>query len=78
MKAIHLFLVPSMLCLAACGIDKTDRAATGALIGAGAGAVIGSTIGHGGAGALIGAGAGAAAGAAIDPKKVDLGKPVWR
>lgn len=64
--------------LAACGDNSTDRAATGAGIGAVTGAVLGSTIGHGGAGALVGGAAGAAVGGMTTSDDVNLGKPVWR
>jgi len=63
--------------LAACGTTPTDRAASGGLIGAGAGAAIGSLYGDAGAGAVIGGVAGAAAGALTDPCEVNLGHPIW-
>jgi hypothetical protein len=63
--------------LAACGTTPTDRAASGGLIGAGAGAAIGSLYGDAGAGAVIGGVAGAAAGALTDPREVNLGHPIW-
>jgi osmotically inducible lipoprotein OsmB len=63
---------------AACGTTTGDRAASGGLIGAGAGAAIGSFSGNAGAGALIGGVAGAAAGAVTDPCKFNLGDPVWK
>lgn len=65
------------LALAACGTTSTDRAASGGLIGAGAGAAIGSLYGDAGAGAVIGGVAGAAAGALTDPCEVNLGDPIW-
>jgi hypothetical protein len=64
--------------LAACGTTTTDRAASGGLLGAGAGAAIGSLYGDAGTGAVIGGIAGAAAGAVTDPCDVNLGHPVWR
>lgn len=65
--------------LAGCGTDPADRAASGALLGAGAGAVIGAaTGGNVGTAAAIGAGAGAITGAVTDPCKLDLGDPYWR
>jgi hypothetical protein len=64
--------------LSACGTTTSDRAISGGLIGAGAGAAIGSTTGNAGAGAVIGGVAGAAVGAATTPSQVDLGDPVWR
>jgi hypothetical protein len=63
---------------AACGTTTGDRAASGGLLGAGAGAAIGSLSGNAGAGAVIGGVAGAAAGAVTDPCSVNLGDPVWK
>ncbi len=65
------------LSLAACGTTPGERAASGGLIGAGAGAAIGSLYGDAGAGALIGGVAGAAAGALTNPCEVNLGHPIW-
>jgi hypothetical protein len=68
-----------VLCLAACGYNRGDRAASGALIGAGSGAAI--TALTGGApliGAAIGAGAGALGGALTSGHDVNLGRPIWR
>ncbi len=64
--------------LAACGSSKTDRALSGAGIGAGigaAGAAVtgGSVLG----GAVIGGAAGGATGALTDEEDLDLGKPIW-
>lgn len=80
MKPIHTTaaLLGTLLALAACGENTTDRAATGAGIGAVTGAVVGSTMGHGGAGALLGGAAGAAVGGMTTTDEIDLGKPVWR
>lgn len=78
MKLTSLILLPCILALSACGTTKEDRAATGGLLGAGAGAVIGSTMGAPITGAAIGAGAGATAGALTDPSKINLGKPIWK
>ena len=64
--------------LAACGHTTGDRALSGGLIGAGAGAVIGGAAGNPAAGALIGGAAGAVGGAATSSRDIDLGKPVWR
>ena len=74
--ALSVVLVAA-LGLGACGTSTTDRAASGGLIGAGAGAAIGSLYGDAGAGALIGGIAGAAAGALTDPCDVNLGDPIW-
>jgi osmotically inducible lipoprotein OsmB len=49
---------------AACGTTQGDRAASGGLIGAGAGAAIGSLSGNAGMGAVIGGLGGAVIGAA--------------
>jgi len=65
------------LSLAACGTTPGERAASGGLIGAGAGAAIGSLYGDAGTGAVIGGVAGAAAGAFTDPCEVNLGHPIW-
>ncbi len=67
----------SALVLAGCGTNPGDRAASGALLGAGAGAVIGAAAGNPAAGAAIGAAAGAVTGAATDPCTLNLGDPVW-
>ena len=64
--------------LASCGTDPGDRAASGGLIGAGAGAAIGSLSGNAGAGAIIGGVGGAAVGALTDPCTLNLGDPWWR
>ena len=64
--------------LAACGSTTTDRALSGAAIGAGAGAVGGGLLfGSPAAGALVGGAAGSAIGALTDPGTVNLGQPVW-
>lgn len=63
--------------LSACGTTPGERAASGGLIGAGAGAAIGSLYGDAGTGALIGGLAGATAGAVTDPCQVNLGHPLW-
>lgn len=44
--------------LAACGSNMQERAASGALIGAGTGAVLGGSVGSAALGGLAGAGAG--------------------
>jgi hypothetical protein len=65
--------------LSACGYDRGDRIASGGLIGAGGGALVGAAVGGSPAiGALVGAGAGAVAGGATSGNDVNLGKPVWR
>jgi hypothetical protein len=64
--------------LGACGQSTGDRAVSGGLLGAGAGAAIGSLSGSAGTGALIGGAAGAAGGALTGPGQVNLGRPAWR
>ncbi|PWS37220.1 hypothetical protein DFH01_10195 [Falsiroseomonas bella] len=64
--------------LGACGQTTGDRAVSGGLLGAGAGAAIGSLTGSAGTGALLGGAAGAAGGALTSPSQVDLGRPAWR
>lgn len=68
----------SALTLAACGTNPGDRAVSGGLLGAGAGAAIGSVTGSAGKGALIGGIAGAAVGALTSPCDLNLGDPYWR
>ena len=58
-----LLAVAMALTLAGCGNSPGTRAVTGGLLGAGAGAAIGSTQGSAGTGALIGGGLGAVGGA---------------
>ncbi len=58
----------ALLMLAGCGQTPGGRAVTGGLMGAGAGAAIGSFSGNAGAGALIGAGVGAVGGAVTAPR----------
>ena len=65
------------LALTACGTNPGDRAVSGGLLGAGAGAAIGSLSGNAGAGAVIGGVGGAAVGALTDPCTLNLGDPVW-
>lgn len=66
------------LALSACGTTPGDRAVSGGLLGAGAGAAIGSLSGDAGAGAVIGGIGGAAVGALTDPCSLNLGDPYWR
>lgn len=71
-------LAAAGLGLSACGYSTGDRAVSGGLLGAGAGAAVGSLSGNAGAGALIGGAAGAAGGALTSPDSVNLGRPAWR
>ncbi len=67
------------LALAGCGYSTGDRAASGGLLGAGAGAAIGAVTGGSPlTGALIGGAAGAVGGAVTSHNDVNLGRPVWR
>ncbi|WP_237217167.1 hypothetical protein, partial [Falsiroseomonas oryziterrae] len=52
-------VVTISLALAACGSSPGSRAVSGGLLGAGAGAAVGSLSGNAGTGALIGGGLGA-------------------
>ncbi len=81
MKRITLpaVLAVAALTLGACGHRQSDRALSGAAIGAGAGAVGGAILGGDPVtGALIGGAGGAAIGAFTDPKQLNLGRPAWR
>ena len=71
-------VVTAALALGACGTTPGDRAVSGGLLGAGAGAAVGSLAGNAGAGALIGGVGGAALGAVSDPCSLNLGDPFWR
>jgi hypothetical protein len=71
-------LIATAALLSACGYSTGDRAVSGGLLGAGAGAAIGSLSGSAGTGALIGGAAGAAGGALTSPGTVNLGRPAWR
>ena len=78
----HLLLMTAIaagLALSACGETKSDRALSGAGIGAGVGMAAGAlTGGSGVTGALLGGAAGAAAGGLTDKDDVNFGKPAWR
>lgn len=68
-----------LLALAGCGYSPGDRALSGGLIGAGAGAGIAALTG--GAplvGAAIGGGVGAIGGAVTSGNSFNLGRPIWR
>jgi osmotically inducible lipoprotein OsmB len=65
--------------LANCGYSPGDRAASGGLIGAGAGAGVAALTGGSPlTGALIGGAVGAVGGAVTSHNDIDLGRPVWR
>lgn len=75
---LALFLLAG-LGLSACGHSTGDRAVSGGLLGAGAGAGISAlTGGNVGTGALIGGAAGAAGGALTSRRDVNFGRPAWR
>ena len=70
-------LICGLVVLSACGDSKTDRALSGAGIGAAAGGVGGLLLGDPVTGAVIGGAVGAAAGGLTDKSDIDLGDPVW-
>jgi hypothetical protein len=77
--ATALVLAGLGLALAGCGYNRGDRAVSGGLIGAGAGAAIGAVTGGSPlTGALIGGGIGAVGGAVTSHNDIDLGRPIWR
>jgi surface antigen len=57
------------IALTGCGTTTGERTGSGALLGAGSGAALGSLSGNAGKGALIGAGAGALGGYLYDQDK---------
>jgi hypothetical protein len=62
-----------LIALSACGMDPGERAASGAGIGAGTGALGAVVLGANPlAGALIGGGVGAITGAATSPRQINL------
>ena len=70
MKVATVFLlVIAAAALAGCGTTTGERTGSGALLGAGTGAAIGSFSGNAGKGALIGAGAGALGGYLYDQNR---------
>lgn len=72
-------LLLGSLALAGCGHSTGDRALSGGLLGAGAGAAVsGLTGGSLATGAVIGGALGAAGGAISSDRKVNLGRPAWR
>jgi hypothetical protein len=76
-QAFALLLALSLL-VSACGTTSSDRALSGGLLGAGAGAAIGSVTGSAGNGALIGGLGGAAIGALTSSRDINFGEPIWR
>ena len=64
---------------AGCGTNQTDRAISGAALGAGTAAVGAALVdGKVGNAALVGGVLGLGAGFLVDPNTVDLGTPIWR
>jgi hypothetical protein len=79
MIATTLVLASLGFAVAGCGYSRGDRAASGGLIGAGAGAAVGAVTGGSPlTGALIGGGIGAVGGAVTSHNDVNLGRPIWR
>ncbi|HEY3918743.1 MAG TPA: hypothetical protein VGL83_13175 [Stellaceae bacterium] len=78
MRISTVLVFGAALLLSACGQTTTDRALTGAGIGAAGGALLGSVVGAPMIGALAGGAVGATAGAATDPSQIYLGQPVWK
>jgi len=79
MLAKALVVASLGLALAGCGYSTGDRAASGGLLGAGAGAGVAAITGGSPlTGALIGGAVGAVGGAATSHNDVNLGRPVWR
>jgi YMGG-like Gly-zipper len=78
MKVATVFLlVIAAVTLAGCGTTTGERTGSGALLGAGTGAAIGSFSGNAGKGALIGAGAGALGGYLYDQDKKQQSQPYY-
>lgn len=71
--------IGTLVLLAACGTDTSDRVQGGAAAGAATGATIGLIGGPIGVvvGGLIGGGIGAVAGATVPERDMDMGAPPW-
>ncbi len=78
MRVSMALVLGAALMLAACGQTPTDRAVTGAGLGAAGGAMVGALVGAPAIGALVGAAGGATVGAATDSSEIYLGKPVYK
>jgi osmotically inducible lipoprotein OsmB len=77
--ATTLVLAGLGLALAGCGYSTGDRAVSGGLLGAGAGAAVGAVTGGSPlTGALVGGAIGAVGGAATSHNDINLGRPIWR
>jgi osmotically inducible lipoprotein OsmB len=70
--------ITSLLGLSACGESTSDRALSGAGIGAATGFVGGALVGAPLEGAAIGGAVGAGTGAVTDKEDLDLGDPAWK
>ena len=71
-------LVAFMLLLSGCGTDTSDRALSGAGIGAAAGAVVGAVTGLTVLqGVVLGAAAGGLVGGFTNASTINLGDPIW-
>jgi len=68
-KSVVVVILFATIGLAGCGTTTGERTGSGALLGAGGGALIGSLSGSAGEGALIGAGVGALSGYLCDQHK---------
>jgi len=78
MKVATVFMfIIAAVALTGCGTTTGERTGSGALLGAGTGAAIGSFSGNAGKGALIGAGAGALGGYLYDQDKKQQGQPYY-
>ena len=74
-----LGVMTSVLALTACGQSRSDRALSGAGLGAATGAGVGALSGGSVlGGALIGGAGGAAVGGLTDSDDFDLGRPLWK
>jgi osmotically inducible lipoprotein OsmB len=79
MRRLTLAGLGLVLALGACGYSTSDRALSGAAIGAGAGAAGAAITGADPlSGAAIGGAVGAATGGLTDADDINLGDPVWR
>jgi hypothetical protein len=77
MKQARTFFLCGLLSLTACGTTWQDRAATGGMIGSGAGFAAGALVGGPFTGAAVGLGLGGLAGGLTKPEYIYLGEPFW-
>ena len=79
MRRLSIASLALVLALGACGYSTSDRALSGAAIGAGAGAAGAAITGNDALqGAAVGGLVGAAAGGLTGAEDFNLGEPVWR